>query len=290
MSDNRRDLRLAWWLSLAAGLLMATSAAGGLWVEGYYRDPPEVRAVLRGYDLVTLAVVVPLLAGTLVAVRRGPGPSARLLWTGILIYAVYNCMTVLLGSVFNDFFLLQVSLLPASIAALVVVVLGLDADDIRNAFRPCTPMRTVSVLLAVAAISLGGMWGYSALRYAVLGEAPSGSALVLPASSVHLGYVMDLGLLVPALLVGAVLSWRRTAWGYVLAPSLLAYLVLCQVNYVTALVFQSRAGIPGAQAYDPVEPYIMAVLLAAAAAMFAGLRRPRPSGPGGPPAVGRSRR
>ncbi|WP_069169339.1 hypothetical protein [Streptomyces griseus] len=289
MSGNRRGLRLAWWLSLAVGLLMATSAAGGLWVSDYYRDAPEVRAMLRGYDLVTLIVVVPLLAGTLVAARRGPGPSAVLLWTGILFYAVYNCMTTLFGSVFNDFFLLQVSLLPGSVAALVTLLANLDAADVKRRFRPRTPTRGISALLAVVAISLGGMWGYSAMRYAVTGERPSESALVLPADRVHLAYVLDLGLLVPALLLGAVLLWRRTPWGYVLAPSLLVYLVLYQGNYVTALVFQSRAGIPDSQAYDPVEPYIAGVLLVAAVVMFAGLRRPRPSGSGGPPAATRPR-
>ena len=65
---------------------------------------------------------------------------------------------------------------------------------------------------------------------------------MLPPSAVHLGYALDLALLVPAYTLAAVLLWKRAAWGYVLAGSLLPFTAAYQLNYVTALVFQAGRG------------------------------------------------
>ncbi|MFE1328499.1 hypothetical protein ACFW7K_31105 [Streptomyces sp. NPDC058735] len=277
MCVDRRDLRPLWWLSVAVLVLMAVSSAAGLWWRGLYREPAELRAVLRAYDLVTLAAVVPLLGGVVVAGKRRAGPAVALLWAGCLIYAVYHYTALSFGLTFNDLFLVHVFLVPLSIAALVLLLANLDTDGIRRRFSPRTPARSVSVLLLLLAVALGGVWTWSAARYAVTGEQPGESDLVLPPRSVHLAYALDLGLLTPALLLGAVLLWRRAPWGYVLAPALLVYLLLYQANYTAALVFQADADIAHAKRVDPAEPFITAALLAAAVAMFAGLRRPRTS-------------
>jgi hypothetical protein len=50
--------------------LMAAASAGGLWIGGLYQDPGPVTAMLRGYDLVTLVVVVPALAIVVLPLRR----------------------------------------------------------------------------------------------------------------------------------------------------------------------------------------------------------------------------
>ncbi|MET9851318.1 hypothetical protein ACFZC6_27655 [Streptomyces ossamyceticus] len=97
---------------------------------------------------------------------------------------------------------------------------------------------------------------WSAARQAVTGEQPGESNLVLPPRSVHLAYALVLLLLTLSLLTGAVLLWRRASWGYVLAPALLVYLVLYQVNYMVALVLQVRADVPHAKPFDPAEPFI----------------------------------
>jgi len=49
-------------MSLVVLVLMVVASVCGLWIPGLYRDPIEVAAMLRGYDLVTLVVVVPALA------------------------------------------------------------------------------------------------------------------------------------------------------------------------------------------------------------------------------------
>jgi hypothetical protein len=81
--------------------------------------------------------------------------------------------------------------------------------------------------------------------------------------------------LMPGYAAAAVLLWRRAPWGYVLGTVLLAAGVGSQLDYMTALVFQAAAGVPGATAVDPSEPVIATAMLAGAAALLGNLRRPQ---------------
>jgi len=79
--------------------------------------------------------------------------------------------------------------------------------------------------------------------------------------------------LVPSYAAAAVLLWRRAPWGYVLGTVLLGSGVGSQLDYMTALVFQTAAGVPEATAVDPAEPLIAAAMLAGAGALLGNLRR-----------------
>src|SRR5690242_4379059 len=71
--------RVAVYLSALVAILMLVASAGGLLGDGLYRDALPTSSMLRAYDLVTLVVVVPALAASLLGVRRG-NPLAELVW------------------------------------------------------------------------------------------------------------------------------------------------------------------------------------------------------------------
>ena len=153
--------------------------------------------------------------------------------------------------------------------------------------------RILSVVVAVATVlaSAVGLWrrglyqdpasaaamfrGYSSLRSAVTGAALPQGVLVQPAPILRLGYVMDLATLVPGYAGSAWLLWHRRPWGYVLAAVLLTASGVIQLDYMTALLFQAAAKVPGTTPYDPQEPFIAAAIVVAAAVLLANLRRVR---------------
>jgi hypothetical protein len=251
-------------------VLMAIAAAGGLLVDGLYRDSAGVAALLRGYDAVTLAVAVPLLAGTVLPPLRS-SVRAALVRIGMLVYAVYTYATFVFGTAFNDVFLLHVAVFSASLAGVVLALGGLDVAEVGSRFRARTPARSVGGLLAFLAVGLAGMWVFYSLRFAVTGELPEESDLLLPASGVHLAYALDLSLLVPAYALAAVLVWRRIAWGYVLATVLLVSGTVHQLAYLAALASQALAGLPGATAFDPLEVPIVLVYLLGTGVLLANV-------------------
>jgi len=259
---------------VAIVVLMAAASVAGLLVDGLYQDTEAVAAMLRGYDLVALVVAAPLLAITLLP-RLHRSVRAQLLWTGTLGYAVYNYAIYVFGTGFDDVFLVHVALFSLSVFALGLALANLDVAGIARAFGRRTPVRLVSAILMLLAGGLGAMWVFYSVRFAVTGEFPEESLLVLPAAGVHLGYVLDLALLVPASVLAAVLLWRRTGWGYLLASTLAVFNVLFQVNYIVALTFQAQAGVPGATMFDPLEPVVFTAYLAAAVLLLGNVRSTR---------------
>lgn len=264
--------RLARRLSVAvAGLMGAASAVGLTW-RGLYRDAPANAATFRAYDLGSLTVATPLLAGALVRARQGSA-RADLLWAGMLAYVVYTYAYYVFGAAFNALFLVHVALFVLAAVGLVLALRSLDLASIAERIGPRTPIRAVSAVLGLLAASLGGMWTWFSLRFAATGVAPQEGLLLQPAPIGHLGYAMDLSTLVPGYATASVLLWQRRPWGYVLGAVLLVASAVIQVNYLLALAFQAAARIPGATAFDPQEPYIAAVITGAAAALLGSLRR-----------------
>jgi len=264
----------AFVLSTMVAVLAGIASLIGLVVQGVYAGPASVAEMLRGYDLVTLLVAVPVMV---LAQRRAWRGSDRawLVWAGMLAYLAYTYAYHLFGTSFNDLFLLHATVFGGSVVALVSTLMALDVPAVGAGFAPGTPRRLVAVVLGLLAAGLGGMWVAAAVGFAVTGKVPTGSALVEPDTVVHLGIALDLALLVPAYALAAVLLWRGVAAGFVLAAVVLVSGTLHQVGYLVALPFQAAAGIPGAVPFDPLEPVIATLYVAATALLLWGAGRRR---------------
>jgi hypothetical protein len=265
-------LRAARLLSGIAAVLIAAASAAGLLIGGLYEDDESLAAMLRGYDLIALVVVAPVLGATLLPGIR-TRPRAQLLWVGMLAYSVYNYALYLFGTQYNSVFLLHIAVFTVSVYALALALTHLDVPGLARRFAERTPVRTVSTILALLAVALGTMWVAASIRFIATAQLPEEtSELVVPFVITRLGHALDLSLLVPAYLLGAVLLWRRNAWGYALATMLLVAGVVHQIGYMTALLFQVDAGIPGASAFDPFEPVITLAYLAAVILLLGNVR------------------
>ena len=258
---------------VAGSVAVAASAAGalGLLVPDVYTGDEATAEMLRGYDLVTLVLAAPVLL--LAQLVRPRAVIARLLSLSLLTYLAYTYAYFVFGTGFNDVLLVHAVVFSGSLVGLVLGLTGIDPVETAVAFDQRTHVGIPAVVLGLLSGSLGVMWVFYCMHYAVTGEVPPGSALVETDLVVHLGIVLDLTVLVPAYAAAALLLWRRRPWGYVLGVVLLVSGLLHQVSYMVALLFQSAAGVPGAVAFDPVEPVILLLYAAAVAALLVGLRR-----------------
>jgi hypothetical protein len=152
-----------------------------------------------------------------------------------------------------------------------LTVAAIDLAAVKGRFGTRTQVPVIAGILGLLAVALGGMWIYLVVDNAVTGDVPAGSQLIETDTIVHLGIALDLTLLVPLYAVAAVLLWRRAGLGYLLATVALLAGLLHQVSYLVALPMQAAADVPGAVAYDPGEPVIVALYLIAAALLLHGL-------------------
>ena len=213
--------------------LLAAQALLGLLCVGAYRDAAWVTASWFGNDIVTLFIGVPLLLCGHTLAARG-SRRGRLLELGVTAYAGYNAAFYLFGAVLNAFFPLYVGIFLLSGVTLFLSLAHTDAGAVGASFMAGLPVRFVGGGLVIIGASLAtvwiAMWGAHVF---------AGWPTPLEPDAFRLVAALDLTLLVPGLIAGGVLLWRRRPWGYVLAPiaSIQAalYLAVLSVNSVVAI-------------------------------------------------------
>jgi hypothetical protein len=257
-------------VSAVIAVLMTFASLGGLFLPDLYRDNTWATAAFRGNDLATLVLAVPALAVALLLARRG-SEQARLVWFAVLAYNVYNYAFYLFGTTFNDFFLLYAALESLSLITLAFAIPAIAA--IRWPVRH-NRARVVAGYLAVVGIMFGAMWVAQAAQFLASGTVPR----VIGDSGLHTSIVfaLDLTLIVPAMLIGAVLLWRGHPAGVVLGVVMNVIGALYMVALACAGAFQAHAGISGASWAAP--PYIELAITSLAACWLL-LHTPRTHAP-----------
>ncbi len=252
--------------------LMVVQSLLGLVVDDLYPEQVWAVAALRGNDLVTLVVAVPVLAAALLASRRSPSAASVTAWLGMLFYGVYNFAYYAFGTRFNDVFLVHVAAFASSVAGLVLLGASIDARAVAGRLAQGRAARVVACFSTLVGLALVGAWGTMSVRFAVTGRLPED---VMPPEAVHLVYALDLGVLAPAFLTAGVLLWRRIPWGAVLAAAVnLSGAVYLAVLWAVG-GFEANAGIAGKTWLSPVAIGSTLACLAAAIALLRPLpRRP----------------
>lgn len=229
-------------LSAVLLVLMAVQSTLGLTFRRQYRDVDWIVATWFGNDWVTLVVAVPLLTYGLT--RSSYGSSrARLIWLGLLGYAVYNYAFYLLGAALNVFFPLYVAAVVLAAAALMLALSTTATGTVRAEFSAGTPVRLIGGSLVFIGSGLAAVWIWMWAAHVFAGHPTP-----VDPEAFRLVAALDLSLMVPALTSGGVLLWRRRPWGYIIAAiagiqgSL--YLLVLSVNGVV-LIHRGLSAAPG---------------------------------------------
>jgi hypothetical protein len=205
--------RTAYILSIMIAALAALAAIGGLALN-IYRDNAFVTTAWKGNDAITLVLGVPTLVVAMFWSRRGR-PAAQLVWMGMLDYMLYNYAFYLFAAKFNALFLVYAALLGLCIFALLFGLTSLQTEKIRRQFRGTTPVNWIAGYFLFVALGLTAVYVTQAVGFIFSGEPPA--IVVMSGHPTSIVFALDLTLLVPWLVVGAVWLIKRRTWGYVIA-------------------------------------------------------------------------
>jgi hypothetical protein len=206
--------KTAYALSTIIATLMVVACTGGFLLEDLYRDNAFATLAWRSTDLATLVVAVPVLIASMILSLRG-FMWAQLVWLGMIGYALYNYAYYLFGAAFNSFFLIYVALFTLSMFALIFALVNVDVHEIARKYRDKTPAKWISGYMIFVAAGIGGLWIAQSLSFVATGKVPPFIETVDHPTSVV--FALDLSLVVPFLVLGAVWLRQRRPWGYVLA-------------------------------------------------------------------------
>jgi hypothetical protein len=263
-------LGIAAWLSFAVAGLMVAISVLGLAVEGLYHDGPWAAEAFRGADLVSLVVAAPLLIAGTVLARRGSARGTAV-WLGMIGYAIYNYAFYVFGPNFNDAFLLHILVFALAIYAFGIGLSRLDVRAVGERLRNDRWARWLGGLLVAVGLGQGGLWVFLALRYVATGELLND----IPIGGQHLVFALDLALMMPALVIGGVLLFRRRAVGYLFATAASVLGAVYTLNGLAAAWFQSSAHVPGTKAFSPDGILLALTMAVPAVVLVAGHRSSR---------------
>lgn len=226
-----------------AGDPVAFTTARGEQVEllgtGLYQyDTVFAGANYRAQDIVTLALGVPLLLGALVIYTRG-SLRGGLFLAAMLGFFSYVYASMALAAAFNDFFLIYVAIMSASIFGLILLILSIGQEDVGAQMGSELPYKAGAIFMVASGVVTLVVWLIPLLAEQFQGLAPG----LLDHNTTMVTHALDLAFITPgAFVCGAMLTKRRPL-GFVLSMPLLGTIVMLLPLIIGGTISQIEAGI-----------------------------------------------
>jgi hypothetical protein len=229
------------WLGEGASYDFTTLHGQTVQIQGrgvYQFDTVLSAAAFRGTDMITLFVVLPLLAISLLQYRRG-SLRGGLLLTGSSFYCFYNALTLATGAAYNNLLLLYIAAMSLGFFAFVLAFMQVKLDELPKRVLPGMPHRGIAAFMLVAGVATAIIWLALILAPLLQGTVPEAVA----SYTTVITFVLDLGFITPIAILTGIMIRQRKPRGYVFASCLLLMLTLIGLVVIGQTIFQLQAGI-----------------------------------------------
>ena len=225
---------------LGAVLAAVTSLIGILSPHTYARETPAWAVQAVGQDWANLLVVLAVLGCS--AFLRGGSVPALLVWLGCLLYFLYAFAIYSFAAHFNSLFLLYVAVLGLSFYALAGALIHIDVAAVTASLQD-RPHRTgASNLLIAIGITFALLWLAEIVPHVRADTVPPNLGDTgLLTNPVH---VLDLGFLLPAMIVVGILLRRRHPLGWLFAVPLLVFSITMGLGILSLFALSAARNLP----------------------------------------------
>ncbi len=203
----------------------------------YHNDPYFSGPILRGTDAITLFVAIPLLAVAIAFYLRG-SLRGTIFLSSMLAYFLYDSASLAFGVAYNQLFPLYLAFFSSSLFAFILAFRSIDSEKLVSHATPGLPNRGIAILLLVAAAGLFFAWSPDMISALIKGEVAA-----IASYTTAVTYILDLGIIVPALILASIYLLQRKPLGYLLGLNLIILLALMGLVVTAQTVAQSLAGI-----------------------------------------------
>lgn len=228
--------------------------------HGIYRyDTLFQSGINQGTDVVVLILGVPVLVLSTLLYHRG-SIRGGLLLTSVLAFFLYVYSNVVLGTAYNNLFLVYVALFSASLFALALTVRSIDLEILTPRFSPHLPRRVPAIFMFTAGVVTAIIWLLDMLGTLIQGQPPKH----LDSYTTMVTYALDLAIITPACILTGFLLLRRSPAGYLMAFALLGIIVLLVPSIIAQTLGQLIVGVsltPG-EIVGPVVGFVILGLIA----------------------------
>lgn len=204
----------------------------------YKNDSVAVVAQGLAQDLVSLIMGIPLLIGALVLFNKGK-TKGKLLLSGALGYFLYTYMSYSFLWNYNSLFLLYVALMSLSAFALVLTIMNINIDNLKNQFNDKLPRKFIGGVQIFIGIMIGLMWLAKIVPSIINNSVPVGlehyTTLIIQA--------MDLAFVMPLAILSGILLIKKNRFGYLLSSIMIIKGSALLISITAMIVGQMIAGV-----------------------------------------------
>jgi hypothetical protein len=185
------------------------------------------------------------------------------------------------GSAFNPLFLVYVALFSMSLFAVIIALLSVDVKELPAHFTEKLPRRGIATLMYAAATFLTLAWLGRIMPALLTGAVPVG----LETNTTLYIQVLDLGVVVPVLVLAGTTLLRRKPAGYLFASVGLVWFANMGIALVGMTIGQALAGVPMAAGEVAIFPLLALAAMTATFLLMRDVRETPASRPGGTAAL-----
>ena len=204
----------------------------------YSHDSSFVATLMKGTDVTTLFIAVPLLLIGYLYYRRG-SLRGSLFLTAMLLYFLYIGVTYTFSVIFNRMFLFYVALFSAGLFATLTAFSTFDVQSLVDRLTPNVPRKGMGIFLIVAGLSTLMLWLSELIGPLLTGTAPAN----LGPYTTMFTHGFDSAVITPATVVTGIYLLRKNSWGYLFAAPLLILCALIGVAVISQTITQAFNGI-----------------------------------------------
>lgn len=180
--------------------------------HGLYRHDSVGKATaFLGFDWANLFVCLPSLAIGAHLFRRGR-LRGRVILAAVFSYLGYIYLIGVMGNAWNGLFLLWTALYSTGLFGAALTIAGVDATALQDRLAATFPRKILATYMMALAILLLAIYLTQAAGSLVTGRPPE---LLETYTTLELA-ALELGIMIPLHVLGAVLLWRQSGWGYLI--------------------------------------------------------------------------
>ncbi|MFQ6127170.1 MAG: hypothetical protein ACE5R6_21560 [Candidatus Heimdallarchaeota archaeon] len=224
----KRDLTLAYVLSLVGAILMVAVSLGGLLYPSTFYPTSDLLQSFVANDLVNLFVGPLILFGSMWLTRRGK-LVGLLFWPGALLYVIYNYIAYIFGTPFSLFTFTYLVLVLLSTYNILDLLKSIDKKSVQERLSEGVPVKTSGWVLVV----FGVLFTFRAIG--MIAEASTNQTM-LPISEIGV-LIADIFMSI-LWIAGGVLLLRRRPLGYVGGLGLLFAASILFISLIMFLLLQ----------------------------------------------------
>ena len=205
----------------------------------YQYDTPLIAVGYRVSDAVMLIAGIPLLLISLWMYRRG-SMRGKILLTGTLLFIFYNYSSLALGAAYNNLYLIYIIITMATFLGSISLLLSYNLKSFPALFSDRLPRGGIATFFISSGVALFCIWLFLSIVPALLaGKVPP----ELGSYTTVITYVIDMGIIAPALVSAGVLLRRREPLGYLLSSVLLIFIDTLGSSLLVMGIGQEVAGL-----------------------------------------------